>query len=1000
MVNICPQLLATGSCQDETCAFKHDVLFCEPCQLVLISQAAYASHVKGKKHQRNVSGAGKMHHCPICNVPVPPGQGWQLHLRGKRHELLAQQGGVSSDVQPEAVPVRAGEVLCELCDVVVTAERWERHTNQRTHKSKEKYAAYKAVFDDASKDKNGVSLSHGGGIDYGVVELPEAIRGVMVQLTIKTAVPLSTIRIVQIRLSSSLSRLPQTSGFAVSAPDSGSLRLQYGRETRLGITLRHDHRGRFEDRLEITFEDTTLKQKFIIVRLLKATVGSKADYELLKPSRPYVPRQRTARQAEVDVVPGPSAPALEAVKWVVSLPHAPIPQSISSVLFSGSTSDVIRQLRRTVLPASLNKDTYGRHFKTLLWIEEGRMERDLQTYDIDDARLTRHNQYYYLEVPGLAEKRPSVLTGDRILVQRHGAATGKWFEGHVHTVRKEEVGLRFHGSFPIPSADQLHNVHFKLNRTPLRRQHQALDTAFIERRVLFPTQQHVDGMVPSNVSMMNFYNGLLAGNAPQRAAVSAIVRLPPGSVPFVIFGPPGTGKTITTIEAIRQVLRTKPNARILACAPSNSAADLLASRLAMLGPDQLFRHYAPSRFKDTVPDELLQFTCTNSQGHFTLPPIAVLKRYKVIVSTCVSASFAHNIGLPRGHFSHIFVDEAGQATEPEVMIAIKTMADPSTNVVLSGDPKQLGPIIRSAIARRLQLDVSYMERLMNLESDIYDEDDGHGTTIVKLTQNYRSHPAILTFPNERFYNGDLEPCADARVMNSYLGSPVLPSPKFPIVFHGMTGKDAREASSPSFFNIEEAQQVKAYVEALRSDRRFRITDKEIGIIAPYHAQCVKIRTLLRSFAEGIKVGSTEEFQGQERRVIIISTVRSSRDFVEYDLRHTLGFVANPRRFNVAVTRAQALLIVVGDPSVLSLDPLWRSFLNYIYNNGGWKGAPISWDPEEDVDESGGYDAGVRAQGVAEMNSFAERMEALTLQGVAAADEEADVNVDRPWRDVE
>jgi len=89
---------------------------------------------------------------------------------------------------------------------------------------------------------------------------------------------------------------------------------------------------------------------------------------------------------------------------------------------------------------------------------------------------------------------------------------------------------------------------------------------------------------------------------------------------------------------------------------------------------------------------------------------------------------------------------------------------------------------------------------------------------------------------------------------------------------------------------------------------------EIGVITPYHAQCVKIRKALSGIADEVKVGSVEEFQGQvsislsayrsvanlsyqERRVIIISTVRSSREFVEFDLRHTLGFVANPRRFN-------------------------------------------------------------------------------------------------------
>ena len=98
---------------------------------------------------------------------------------------------------------------------------------------------------------------------------------------------------------------------------------------------------------------------------------------------------------------------------------------------------------------------------------------------------------------------------------------------------------------------------------------------------------------------------------------------------------------------------------------------------------------------------------------------------------------------------------------------------------------------------------------------------------------------------------------------------------------------------------------------------FSAADRDIGVIAPYHAQCLKLKTSLQSIAESVKVGSVEEFQGQvchsssilealidvssilhqERKVIIISTVHSSKAFVEYDLRHTLGFVANPRRFN-------------------------------------------------------------------------------------------------------
>jgi helicase MOV-10 len=96
-----------------------------------------------------------------------------------------------------------------------------------------------------------------------------------------------------------------------------------------------------------------------------------------------------------------------------------------------------------------------------------------------------------------------------------------------------------------------------------------------------------------------------------------------------------------------------------------------------------------------------------------------------------------------------------------------------------------------------------------------------------------------------------------------------------------------------------------------------------------------------------------------------------------------------------------MLIVIGDPSVLSLDPLWRSFLNYVHDNGGWKGLPVSWDTRAPVDEKGGYDKVVRASAEVDMNDFTRMMEALTLASVEGQEDgDRDANVDRPWREVE
>ena len=84
----------------------------------------------------------------------------------------------------------------------------------------------------------------------------------------------------------------------------------------------------------------------------------------------------------------------------------------------------------------------------------------------------------------------------------------------------------------------------------------------------------------------------------------------------------------------------------------------------------------------------------------------------------------------------------------------------------------------------------------------------------------------MKFPNERFYRGELKAMASLEKINKYLDCPLLPTRKFPIIFHAVFGKDEREASSPSFFNIDEALQIKDYVQKLRADARFRTSKFE------------------------------------------------------------------------------------------------------------------------------------------------------------------------------
>ena len=155
---------------------------------------------------------------------------------------------------------------------------------------------------------------------------------------------------------------------------------------------------------------------------------------------------------------------------------------------------------------------------------------------------------------------------------------------------------------------------------------------------------------------------------------------------------------------------------------------------------------------------------------------------------------------------------------------------------------------------------------------------------------------------------------DTSSAKSWLG--ILPHGEFPILFVGIQGCDEREGYNPSWFNRIEASKVVNLIIKLRALSDLR--EGDIGVITPYRQQVVKIINVLESEdIFGIKVGSVEQFQGQEKEVIIISTVRSTSRHNEHDKTFSLGFLSNPRRFNVALTRAKSLLVIVGNPHIIS-----------------------------------------------------------------------------------
>uniref|UniRef100_A0A8D3DC35 RNA helicase n=1 Tax=Scophthalmus maximus TaxID=52904 RepID=A0A8D3DC35_SCOMX len=543
---------------------------------------------------------------------------------------------------------------------------------------------------------------------------------------------------------------------------------------------------------------------------------------------------------------------------------------------------------RSLFKCTLNMKDYGRRLHLLLHLEEIQMEVDIRKYDLRDQTMTpdqSNKKLLALRVPGVAENRPSVLRGDCLRVSKSEDTVEPItvYNGYVHRVELDSVKLGF---------------------------------------------------------AKRMFNQQLENNAEQKAAVRCIVAGSSKPAPHLVFGPPGTGKTVTLVEAMNQVSRADPSAHILACAPSNSACDLLCERLMVhMDPHQVYRMYASSRDPRSVPKQLLKYCNLDlAQDGFVFPEKEILMKHTIIVTTMITAGRLVSGGIPVGHFTHVFVDEGGQAVEPECIIAIAGLLHPEKGqLVLAGDPKQLGPIVRSRLALQNGLGLSLLERLMR-HNDLYqtNADSGQYDTrfVTKLLRNYRSHAAILKIPNELFYENKLQVFADQGDRETYCNWEHLPKKGFPVIFHGVMGKDEREANSPSFFNVSEIEVLVGYLTKLVETQGKKglptLAAKDIGIIAPYRKQ-VRRRVAFVCIVEGfdikeLKVGCVEEFQGQERKIIMISTVRSSINYVKMDKDFNIGFLSNEKRFNVAVTRARSLLIIVGNPVILNKDSTWENAL--------------------------------------------------------------------------
>ncbi len=423
----------------------------------------------------------------------------------------------------------------------------------------------------------------------------------------------------------------------------------------------------------------------------------------------------------------------------------------------------------------------------------------------------------------------------------------------------------------------------------------------------------------------------------------------------IIHGPPGTGKTTTLVNAIKEVVKTER--QVMVCAQSNAAVDLLVEKLDSLGIDVL-RLGHPARLTPEVIENSLDVKISKHayfrelreirkrseeyrrmgkkykrsfgaeermQRNLIMKEARMLKedadrieqhitedlldRAQVIACTLVGST--HGLVNQRT-FKTVFIDEASQALEPAAWIAIRK----AYRVVMAGDHLQLPPTVKSLKAAKEGLEKTLFEKAIKL-----------GNASVMLGIQYRMHPQIMKFSSDYFYQSGLQTAEEV-----LLRERDSTDEHFLFIDTAGTGFTEKvKKQTLSTYNEEEATLLVKYLtENVHADQ-------SIGIIAPYKAQVEVIRELINQDAtfdevrENISVNSVDAFQGQERDVIYISLTRSND-------KNEIGFLKEYRRMNVAMTRAKTKLVIFGDSGTLGKDSFYNAVVDYAQEIGGYKSA--------------------------------------------------------------